>query len=34
MARCASELPALAAVGGDRQVACHLVTGAQTRDAA
>jgi peptide/nickel transport system ATP-binding protein len=29
-------VPALSAVGGDRQVACHLVTGpqAETRDAA
>ena len=34
IARCTSEVPALAAVGGNRQVACHLVTGAQTRDAA
>ncbi|WP_036028063.1 oligopeptide/dipeptide ABC transporter ATP-binding protein, partial [Bradyrhizobium yuanmingense] len=34
VARCASEVPALSAVGGDRQVACHLVTGAATRDAA
>ncbi|MBB4391691.1 ABC transporter ATP-binding protein [Bradyrhizobium sp. ERR14] len=34
IARCAREVPALAAVGGNRQVACHLVTGAETRDAA
>ena len=35
-ARCTTETPVLSAVGGDRQVACHLVTGpqAQTRDAA
>ncbi|MGX4771830.1 ABC transporter ATP-binding protein [Bradyrhizobium guangdongense] len=34
IARCAREVPVLSAVGADRQVACHLVTGAQTRDAA
>ena len=36
VARCASEVPVLSAVGGDRQVACHLVTGpqVQTQDAA
>jgi peptide/nickel transport system ATP-binding protein len=36
VARCASEVPALSNVGGNRQVACHLVTGPQveTRDAA
>jgi peptide/nickel transport system ATP-binding protein len=36
IARCATETPVLSAVGGDRQVACHLVTGPQaaTRDAA
>jgi peptide/nickel transport system ATP-binding protein len=36
VARCAQEVPKLAAVGGDRRVACHLVTGpqAETRDAA
>ena len=36
VARCASEVPMLSAVGGDRQVACHLVAGpqAETRDAA
>ena len=36
IARCASEVPVLSAVGGNRQVACHLVTGPQveTRDAA
>ncbi|MCK1424809.1 ABC transporter ATP-binding protein [Bradyrhizobium sp. 180] len=34
IARCASEVPALSSIGGNRQVACHLVTGAETRDAA
>ncbi|GLR91352.1 ABC transporter ATP-binding protein [Bradyrhizobium iriomotense] len=36
IARCVTELPALASVASDRQVACHLVTGpeAQSRDAA
>ncbi|WP_339033505.1 oligopeptide/dipeptide ABC transporter ATP-binding protein [Bradyrhizobium symbiodeficiens] len=34
IARCAREVPALSTVGGNRQVACHLVTGAETRDAA
>jgi peptide/nickel transport system ATP-binding protein len=36
VARCASEVPALSNVGGNRQVACHLVTGPQveTQDAA
>jgi peptide/nickel transport system ATP-binding protein len=36
VARCATEVPALAPLATDRQVACHLVTGAQaqSRDAA
>ena len=34
IARCAGEVPTLTAVGGNRQVACHLVAGAATRDAA
>src|SRR6478609_11659053 len=36
IARCATEVPQLSPIAGDRQVACHLVTGApaQNRDAA
>jgi peptide/nickel transport system ATP-binding protein len=36
IARCASDIPALASLGADRQVACHLVAGpqAQSQDAA
>ncbi|MBP0114322.1 MULTISPECIES: ABC transporter ATP-binding protein [Bradyrhizobium] len=34
IARCASEVPTLAAISGDRRVACHLVTGTPARDAA
>ncbi|MGT2438594.1 ABC transporter ATP-binding protein [Bradyrhizobium betae] len=36
IARCKTETPVLSVVGGDRQVACHLVSGpqAKTRDAA
>ena len=36
IARCKTEVPQLASIAGDRQVACHLVAGpqAQSRDAA